>query len=338
MKTRKGLGKGLGMGYKNLVPMDAHIHSLSAKGVKTKYAVVYRDTNYLEGYVNNEKGFQSWLIKHNAKRMEEGEEPEQGFEFELKRIDKLDAKGKDNHIIQCPKCGMEFHTYGRQYKYIPEHICLKGEMNAKTEKRPFLMDTGQLITEFDALCERGKKGQLRNEELKRYYDLSNELTIRGKYKETKTYKDYLEEKSEQSYGMDAKGIANTEIFYSKKFRSEMPERMYKSLGFSGGDEEVLVPKTFFKKNFVKMSKDKVMIDGNVLPEELERLFSKYNDGGYAEDTPYSKGRNPLATPKGQEKVHKSGTGHTSMSVGDIVKVDDDYYMVASAGFKKVKFV
>lgn len=32
---RKGLGKGLGMGYKNLVPIDAHIHSLSAKGVKT---------------------------------------------------------------------------------------------------------------------------------------------------------------------------------------------------------------------------------------------------------------------------------------------------------------
>ena len=32
---RKGLGKGLGMGYKNLVPIDTHIHSLSARGVKT---------------------------------------------------------------------------------------------------------------------------------------------------------------------------------------------------------------------------------------------------------------------------------------------------------------
>jgi len=35
MNTRKGLGKGLGCGYKNLAPMDAHIHSLSAKGCKT---------------------------------------------------------------------------------------------------------------------------------------------------------------------------------------------------------------------------------------------------------------------------------------------------------------
>jgi hypothetical protein len=33
--TRKGLGKGLGCGYKNIAPMDAHIHSLSAKGVST---------------------------------------------------------------------------------------------------------------------------------------------------------------------------------------------------------------------------------------------------------------------------------------------------------------
>lgn len=36
MKIRKGLGKGMGMGYKNLIPMDSHIHSLSAKGVKSK--------------------------------------------------------------------------------------------------------------------------------------------------------------------------------------------------------------------------------------------------------------------------------------------------------------
>jgi len=31
--TRRGLGKGLGTGYKNLAPMDSHIHSLSAKGI-----------------------------------------------------------------------------------------------------------------------------------------------------------------------------------------------------------------------------------------------------------------------------------------------------------------
>lgn len=34
--VRRGMGKGLGIGYKNLVPIDSHIHSLSAKGVKTR--------------------------------------------------------------------------------------------------------------------------------------------------------------------------------------------------------------------------------------------------------------------------------------------------------------
>ena len=37
---RTGMGKGLGKGYKNIAPMDSHIHSLSAKGVKTRYAIV----------------------------------------------------------------------------------------------------------------------------------------------------------------------------------------------------------------------------------------------------------------------------------------------------------
>ena len=32
---RKGLGKGRGMGYKNIVPRDPYIHSLSARGVKS---------------------------------------------------------------------------------------------------------------------------------------------------------------------------------------------------------------------------------------------------------------------------------------------------------------
>ena len=33
---RKGLGKNKGKGYYNILPIDSHIHSLSAKGVKTR--------------------------------------------------------------------------------------------------------------------------------------------------------------------------------------------------------------------------------------------------------------------------------------------------------------
>ena len=42
---RKGLGKGKGTGYKNLAPMDSHIHSLSAKGVKSKSLYAIKQTS-----------------------------------------------------------------------------------------------------------------------------------------------------------------------------------------------------------------------------------------------------------------------------------------------------
>jgi hypothetical protein len=44
MNTRRGMGRGTGkIGYYNLAPMDSHIHSLSAKGVKQNYHITYND-------------------------------------------------------------------------------------------------------------------------------------------------------------------------------------------------------------------------------------------------------------------------------------------------------
>lgn len=42
--VRKGLGKGLGSGYYNIAPMDSHIHSLSAKGVKSAQQI-FKEAN-----------------------------------------------------------------------------------------------------------------------------------------------------------------------------------------------------------------------------------------------------------------------------------------------------
>ena len=41
---RKGLGKGMGTGYKNLLPMDSHIHSLNARGVKSRQLLYAKTT------------------------------------------------------------------------------------------------------------------------------------------------------------------------------------------------------------------------------------------------------------------------------------------------------
>jgi hypothetical protein len=56
MTTRRGLGKGLGCGYKNLVYKDPYIHGLSAKGVKTMPYLrkVYRFEGMNPDYLSDE--------------------------------------------------------------------------------------------------------------------------------------------------------------------------------------------------------------------------------------------------------------------------------------------
>jgi len=66
MNSRKGYGYGRGMGYKNLVPIDSHIHSLSAKGVKS-YPKGVR-TNFGLMPTPQKKG----LIKEIARKVADG--------------------------------------------------------------------------------------------------------------------------------------------------------------------------------------------------------------------------------------------------------------------------
>lgn len=58
-------------------------------------------------------------------------------------------------------------------------------------------------------------------------------------------------------------------------------------------------------------------------EYLENIFEKFNSE-----------ENPLSTPEYQDKI-KSLLTHTSMSVGDVVQIDDSYYVVSVIGFKKL---
>ena len=64
---RRGLGRGLGTGYKNLAPMDSHIHSLSAKGIKT---LVKNYQNYIydvKGFKEEEEAMEQGIINKDLK-------------------------------------------------------------------------------------------------------------------------------------------------------------------------------------------------------------------------------------------------------------------------------
>jgi len=80
---RKGLGKGKGSGYYNIAPMDSHIHSLSAKGVKTARIVLVKP--------DPESKYGMWdfnVLKEDGKYLEE-----YGFTDRRRAIEEAKEKG-----------------------------------------------------------------------------------------------------------------------------------------------------------------------------------------------------------------------------------------------------
>lgn len=91
------------------------------------------------------------------------------------------------------------------------------------------------------------------------------------------------------------------------------------------DEETGVfsmPKKFFEENYEYISRYELQSK-----EDMPSLFSIYNQDHL----------NPLSTPEGQARIRSSGVRHTSMSVGDIVKIDGKYFIVAPIGWREVAF-
>lgn len=67
------------------------------------------------------------------------------------------------------------------------------------------------------------------------------------------------------------------------------------------------------------------IDPNISNESnLEALFEKYND--------YN------TNPCTQDELKERGIRHTSMVIGDIIRIKNNYYMVAGVGFRKIRWI
>ena len=61
-------------------------------------------------------------------------------------------------------------------------------------------------------------------------------------------------------------------------------------------------------------------------QKLEGLWEKYNIG-----------KNKLTTPAGQQLIRQKGVRHTSMSIGDMVKIGNKTYVASSIGWTPVRF-
>lgn len=101
---RKGYGLGKGSGYYNLMPMDSHIHSLSARGIKSyTKSEQTRLKNLLHSQRNAiiQKSAMKQPHKDIVQVLEEVDDARRTIEFGL------GAKAKKEKISLCPYCGGE---------------------------------------------------------------------------------------------------------------------------------------------------------------------------------------------------------------------------------------
>jgi len=95
-------------------------------------------------------------------------------------------------------------------------------------------------------------------------------------------------------------------------------KIYNEIHFNSDTKPVSIPIGFFKRYWRVLP-----IQENITStSDIEEIFTKYNIN------------NPYANPEGQRIIKEYNT-HTSMSVGDIIKVGSRYYIIAGEGFKKV---
>ena len=88
----------------------------------------------------------------------------------------------------------------------------------------------------------------------------------------------------------------------------------------------LPTKRGFKKDYVKLP-IKIKYERSLTKNQnLERTYLLLNG---------ISGKNPLGSDYIQNWMLRKGVSHTSMSIGDIIKVGDHYYIVSEVGFKRL---
>ena len=171
-QTRKGLGIGMGIGYKNLVPLDPYIHSLSAKGVKT--IALSRVPYGKESTPKNKREYRMFTPLGSSPVGTIKEWKDFAKKSDIKRFVINDIDGT-----------------------------FEVDIDAKGQRMPVELGNTKLLDEFNRLSELGEKGKLKQSDMDYYYELSNELTVRGLYKQSKSYKSFLKKKAGKK--LNAKG-------------------------------------------------------------------------------------------------------------------------------------
>jgi hypothetical protein len=127
---RRGMGFGRGCGYYNIAPMDSHIHSLSAKGVKT-YVMHLPELVDEHGRILRQGG-KYYYKKGSSKPVKFEPDPPLNYDYltSKKRRYHLYAKKKDMYKSYCPNCGKKTGTHISPDVYCES--CIKKDLRSLT--------------------------------------------------------------------------------------------------------------------------------------------------------------------------------------------------------------
>lgn len=137
------------------------------------------------------------------------------------------------------------------------------------------------------------------------------------------YKNYVLTPETREHAV-AKGYENPEAR-----AKENSNLYYKLAGSDPNKEQVTIDKDRFKNHWTKLSEEEV---SSSHISELERIWDKYNR--YPAN-PLSAQNDGDPDSHNQPTIEEAGVNHTSMSVGDVVRVEDRYYIVAGVGFLRL---
>lgn len=107
--------------------------------------------------------------------------------------------------------------------------------------------------------------------------------------------------------------------------------MGRQRGKGQNKEQVTIDKEWFKgdNGWVKVSEEEVKSSRS---RELETIWKKYQR---YETNPLSAQNDGRPGKDYQPTIDGKGVGHTTMTIGDVIKIEDRYYIVADHGFLRL---
>jgi len=275
MNTRRGMGRGLGCGYKNIAPMDAHIHSLSAKGVRSVLGIPLSEKQFKKAFTFANKNARIWNLSDDEWK-----------KLKVLEIKRLYAKARHTTKEIFKTIAGDVNEYEKTYD--------KGALNYLIDdySRSGLIKRYERLYGSDQQIARDSKGNtiydsLRDGELtlEKFNKIIKSNLDMSKLKSNKSYiVEYADTKSMGTYVKDFGTQREAKDFLKQKLSesTNIPARTIlkvRELNAKGKltKKQLLKERTKLQKEYDNMERLKEDVEVNMIDEKDKREREYYED-------------------------------------------------------------